>query len=318
MRAHETRLVDLRALRWAYLAPVVEAQVDYWRSRFSWDLAPAMGAVRQLLARRALVGYAAISAGRPAGYCYFMPRGRTATVGDLFVLRDSEVRGRIEQLLLEGTVNAAALQPGVERVQGQLLFLRALPSLRFALLGTLRTFSRELMLINDLGSASGRSPGHVGLQLSSWSGGDRDAAAELIAAAYRGHVDSLVNELYGSVEGARGLLRRLTARTGPARFFPPASVVARGPGEASLAGMTMGSMVGDRVGHVLQLCVSPAAQGRGLGSELLRRSLSAFSSAGCEAVSLTVTRSNRKALEFYERRGFASIASYPAFVWERL
>ncbi len=317
MRTHGPSLVDLRELRASDLAPVLEAQVAYWRSRFSWDIAPAMGAMRKMLDRRALVGRAVVSSGRPAGYCYFMPRGRIATVGDLFVLRDCDRRGRMQQRLLESTLSAAALQPGVERIQGQLLFLRTLPSLRFALLGELRSFSRELMLATDLGF-SGRRPCRGGLQLSRWSDRHREGAAELIASAYRGHVDSFVNELYGSVEGARSLLRRLTARTGPTWFFPPASAIARAPGEASLAGMTMGSMVGDRVGHVLQLCVSPAAQGRGLGSELLRHSLSAFASAGCEAVSLTVTRSNRKALEFYERRGFDSIASFPAFVWERI
>ena len=318
MRSPGPSLVDLRELRGADLLPVLEAQAAYWRARFWWDLGPAIGEMRKMLDRRTLPGRAVVCDGRPEGYCYFVPRGRTATVGDLFILRNGRERGGIERRLLESALNDAALQPGVKRVQGQLLSLRALPGLCPALLGTLRIFPRQLMLARGLGPAPGRGACLEGLRFSQWSERDGEGAAELIAEAYRGHVDAHVNELYGSVEGARNLVSRLTARTGPTWFFPPASVVARNSGKISLAGMAMGSLVGAGVGHVLQLCVAPAEQGRGLGSELLRRSLAAFARAGCGAVSLTVTRSNRKAVGFYERRGFRSIATFPAFVWERI
>ena len=316
--ARGTRLVDLRELRGTDLLPVLTEETAYWRSRFRWDLAPAMEAVRRMVDQRALGGWAAVSAGRPTGYCYFAASGGTATVGDLFVRRGGDDSRRTERMLLESTINTALLRPGVKRVQGQLVALTALPSLRLALAGTLRTFPRELLLSEDLGLSCARSPGPDGLQVCRWSDRHTQSAAELIAAAYRGHVDSFVNQLYGSAEGARTLLRQLTGGLGSTWFFPPASAVARASGKASLAGLTIGGMVGEKVGHVLQLCVAPQAQGRGLGSKLLRHAFRAFARAGCAAVTLTVTQSNRRALEFYERRGFDSIASFPAFVWERV
>jgi ribosomal protein S18 acetylase RimI-like enzyme len=50
---------------------------------------------------------------------------------------------------------------------------------------------------------------------------------------------------------------------------------------------------------------------------LLRRSLDAFARAGCKAASLTVTESNAVAVRLYKRNGFRSIASFPAFAWQR-
>ena len=76
-------------------------------------------------------------------------------------------------------------------------------------------------------------------------------------------------------------------------------------------------MVGARVGHVTQLCVAPEWHGFGIGSELLRRAVGGFRRTGCDAVSLTVTASNERAVQLYERAGFKTLASFPAFVWHR-
>jgi ribosomal-protein-alanine N-acetyltransferase len=71
------------------------------------------------------------------------------------------------------------------------------------------------------------------------------------------------------------------------------------------------------VGHITQICVDPEWQHRGVGYELLRRSLLALSGAGARRVSLTVTSSNASALNLYARVGFRHHTSFDAFVWEQ-
>jgi ribosomal protein S18 acetylase RimI-like enzyme len=53
-----------------------------------------------------------------------------------------------------------------------------------------------------------------------------------------------------------------------------------------------------------------------VGYELLRQSLAALRAAGCRRTSLTVTASNRDAIELYEGVGFTTIRKFSAYVWE--
>ena len=173
------------------------------------------------------------------------------------------------------------------------------------------------MLKSGLGVSAVAASQIDSMQFLPWADGHLMQASELVAASYQNHVDALINDDYASVPGARRALVQ-TTRHAPGRpFFAPAAIVAREPGSPALAGICLGSLVSDGVGHVAQLCVAPASRGRGLGSELLRQAIEAFAGAGCDAVSLTVTASNSRAVRLYERHGFRTIASFPAFVWQK-
>jgi ribosomal-protein-alanine N-acetyltransferase len=99
-------------------------------------------------------------------------------------------------------------------------------------------------------------------------------------------------------------------------FYRPAAVVAADHLSLRMAGICLGSLVHSEVGHITQIAVAPGMQGRGVGFEMLRRSVDAFQMHGCRAVSLTVTASNRAAVELYEQVGFRTIRQFHAFVWE--
>ena len=62
--------------------------------------------------------------------------------------------------------------------------------------------------------------------------------------------------------------------------------------------------------------VSPSVRGTGVGYELLRLSLAHLRRHGCRKVSLTVTASNREAVDLYERTGFRTLRKFTAHVWE--
>lgn len=55
---------------------------------------------------------------------------------------------------------------------------------------------------------------------------------------------------------------------------------------------------------VKDLCVDPAAQGRGIGAHLLRTAMATFAGRGLGEVSLKVEADNARAIRLYERCGF--------------
>ena len=274
-----------------------------------------MLAIQRLLDRRLLLGRALARNGCPVGYAYFVPQGPRAIVGDLFVQAGCEAHFACR--LLESTLDAACLHRGVSRVEGQLLCLDQIPSVSPVVRGTLRTFPRALMLKSGLDCSAAPASATRSFQFLPWAAGHLMGASELVAESYQGHVDAMINDDYASVTGARRAVVQATRHAPGRPFFAPAAVVAREPGSPALAGVCLGSLVSDTVGHIAQLCVAPASRGRGLGSDLLRQAIRAFAEAGCDAVSLTVTASNSGAVRLYERHGFRVIASFPAFVWQQ-
>ncbi len=68
--------------------------------------------------------------------------------------------------------------------------------------------------------------------------------------------------------------------------------------------------------HILNLCIHPDWQGRGLGRKLLQRLLGIARQHGAETAFLEVRESNRSALALYTRLGFVEVGRrrgyYPA------
>ena len=61
---------------------------------------------------------------------------------------------------------------------------------------------------------------------------------------------------------------------------------------------------GGRVGHIISICVDPDSWGRGIGSMLLERIEELFRDRNtCKSI-LEVRVSNRRAIDFYEKRGY--------------
>jgi len=145
---------------------------------------------------------------------------------------------------------------------------------------------------------------------------DQESAAYLIPEAYRGHIDSRINDQYDTVSGARRFLYNIVQYPGCGAFFRPASHVALNLDTGELAGLSLCSLVAQEVGHITQICVAPQYRGMGLGYELLRRSLVGLEQAGCRLATLTVTAANREAIVLYERVRFTTARKFRAFVWE--
>jgi ribosomal protein S18 acetylase RimI-like enzyme len=264
----------------------------------------------------ALNGYALFAGGRAVGYTYFVCEEHKGLIGDLYVL-GAFGGTHLENRLLSATLAAMMDVPSVTRIESQLMLMRAPFRSDLPYAGHLCVFGRNYMLAQLAGTRNlpvGKAAAR--LHVEGWSEHRHEDAARVIAAAYEGHVDSDINDQYRSLSGARRFLVNIIQYPGCGQFFQPASLLAFDKQSGKLAGMCLASLVAPDVGHITQVCVSPALRGTGVGYELIRRSLLALADSGCRRASLTVTSTNAKAVQLYERLGFQTRRKFAAHVWQ--
>ncbi len=294
---------------------VLNEQDSHWRRRYRWEFESSRTIIQRLLDSRRLHGYLLLAGSRAIGYCYFIPEDGKALVGDLF-LADAYRDAAAEKALLEPTLRAAALYPGVRRLEGQLLSLSSELTPQDLFSRALRLYSRLYMVREGLTVVDPPPPERSGMRIRPWAGDYLDATAELIAVAYQGHADSNINDQYRTLGGARRFLLNTTQHTGCGTFLPQASFAAWPKKRVRLSGVCLASRIAERSGHITQLCVAAADRDKGLGRELLGRSLRALRALGCDSVTLTVTADNAAAIRLYESFGFTIWRRFSAFVWE--
>jgi ribosomal protein S18 acetylase RimI-like enzyme len=154
------------------------------------------------------------------------------------------------------------------------------------------------------------------MYIEKWSDHYHDAASQLIAEAYAGHIDGRINDQYRTAAGARRFLHNIVQYPGCGAFYRPASYTAFEAVNGRLCGISLASLVAPETGHVTQICVSPSVRGTGIGHELLRQSLTTLRDMSCNSASLTVTTANEDAVLLYERVGFQTLRRFSAYVWE--
>jgi ribosomal protein S18 acetylase RimI-like enzyme len=272
--------------------------------------------VERFVGMQALNGYALRVGGKLVGYTYYLCEERKGLIGNLYVLSEHHTAEN-ENRLLAAVLRTLMATPNVHRVESQLLMLR--PGPRGTLPGSefLSVKSRYFMAI-PAERAARLKPGHAGstMLFAPWGDYHEEAAAGLIAESYAGHVDGTINDQYRSVAGARRFLSNIVHYPGCGTFYQPASYLALDLTRGRMWGMSLASLLAEGVGHITQICVAPAFQGKGIGYELLRRSLDSLVAAGCRKVSLTVTAANEGAVQLYERVGFDTVRTFSALVWD--
>ena len=328
-------LIDLRDLTVEHLTGVLEEETASWDAELDWDFRASADLVRRFIQLRSLNGFALTAGGAIAGYSYYVAEDGKGLIGD-FYMRAAFRAPERHVRLLQAVLDAVWRTPGTRRVEAQLMMLsaygpqllragdpapspeppeisqlhRVMPYARW-----FRAYPRQF-LEAPLASVRNLPSRETGIAFGPWAESWHDDAAQLIATAYRSHVDSSINDQYRSPQGARRFLTNIVQYPGCGAFFAPASFAGWDRKNRALCGVSLASLVAPDVGHITQICVVPQRQGHGIGYELLRRSLAALAAHGCRNVSLTVTSANQSALRLYRQMGFRLRREFSAYVWE--
>ncbi len=308
-------LVDLRSVSSVSLSKLLEEEAVVWRKDFSWDFRPSADLVRKFVDMRALTGCAVIRAGQAVGYSYYVCEDGKGLIGDLFV-SPSPTQTQDENILLNAILDALWHTPGVDRVETQLMMLRQPLARPVPYARWFSSHPRRFYEVDLSRMAPPRELGRVVLPIIPWTESRQEEAAELIAQSYAGHIDSQINDQYRSVAGARRFLLNIIQYPGCGSFFAPASFVSIDRYTQKACGLCLSSLVSERTGHITQLGVAPEHRGKGLGRQLLQKSLQALAAHGALRASLTVTSKNHEAIALYEDIGFRNQRDFAAYVWQ--
>ncbi len=307
-------IVDLRRLSARDLEPLLAEEARAWQQELEWDFDKSADLVRRFVDLRALNGYALVEDGDVIGYLYYVLEDGKGLIGDLYIREESRSVER-ENRLLDSALDAIMSNRPTRRIESQLMMLQHTPAGSRPRSDCLSVFERNFMRIDLCRAVLGEGRIRRPMYIERWSDHYQDGAAQLIAAAYSGHVDSRINDQYRSVLGARRFLYNIVQYPGCGAFYRPASYAAFEAG-GRLCGISLASLVAPECGHITQICVSPSVRGTGIGHALLRASLTTLREMGCRSASLTVTAANDDAVSLYKRVGFEIARRFSAHVWE--
>jgi len=308
-------VVDLRHLQARDLEPLLQEECAAWLDELDWDFSKSADLVRRFVDMRALSGSALMEHGSVTGYMYYVLEDDKGLIGDLYIRREFRDQ-EMEDVLMEAALGPMMAIPGVTRIEAQLMMIPHDPQRRQPREEHMSVYGRNFMRIDLAAAELGKGRVRHPVYFERWSDHYNPAAAQLIAEAYAGHTDSRINDQFRSVSGARKFLYNIVQYPGCGTFYRPASYAAFEPLDGRLCGVSLASMVAEGVGHITQICVSPAVRGTGIGHELLRQSLTTLREMGCRSATLTVTSSNEDAVALYQRVGFDTVRQFSAFVWE--
>jgi len=308
---------ELRHLSARELEPLLLEETVEWDQELDWDFSKSAELVRKFADMRALGGAALMDRGEVVGYGYSVLEDEKGLIGDVYVRpgwrrHDAEIR--LFRLMLDGLIAV----PQVRRIESQLMLVepevaKGLQRERFV-----RLFERVLMRYDFAAKFPPTRSRHLSrFRIEPWGEQFHEAASNVMAYSYHGHLDSQINDQYRTFDGAYKFLQNIVIYPGCGEFCRNGSLVATDLDTGWVSGVILTSFVSPEVAHITQLCVSPGVHGLGLGYELLRQAADALHAEGAARISLTVTSANTGALEMYRNCGFYELRRFFAYVWER-
>jgi ribosomal protein S18 acetylase RimI-like enzyme len=311
-------ILDLRHFSSADLRPLLDDEVHAWSQLLSWDYSGSAAMILRYVDAKILPGYAAVERGSIAGYSFFVYESSKGVIGDLFVSDGgrNEDPHQVEERLLTHVIETLQQSPGIHRIEAQLLtHPTGAVSQPFVEQGFERHARLFMVLpLNEPAQKTAMVPPEI--EIRRWSEQDYQAAASIITTAYKGHVDSLINDQYRSLSGSLRFLNNIVRFPGCGTFDPESSFVALQKSSRNVIGLILCSRVADDVGHVTQICVLPEYRLKGIGEGLLAATYANLRQRKFSMLSLTVTEANNRAVDLYLRLGFTTKRVFDAFVWE--
>jgi len=315
--------IDIRLFDSGSLGHLLDAEAQAWNLDLRWDYSSSRSLIAGCLDEKRIAGYVIKDHTGVSGYSFFFYEEGKGLIGSLFVEGPQE---RVEraQFLLRHVLETLLATPGITRIETQL------PHFSFESLEPLFTahahegFRRRFMLLSLARSRwSPYGPGvsqanHGALRnyrILPWERRHDTAVAQVIYSAYRDHIDSEINDQYGTLTGAGRLVESILKQRGCGEMLPKTSRVAVHLPSGKLAAALAVTAVRPRTAHIPQIAVAPEFQNQGLGSALLETAFQDLIQNRFEEVSLTVTDRNAGAVRLYEHLGFYTLRTFGAYTW---
>jgi ribosomal protein S18 acetylase RimI-like enzyme len=328
-------ILDLRHFSSADLRPLLEDEISMWGRMLAWDYSTSAEMILRYMDAKILPGYAAIERGSIFGYSFFVYEQSKGVIGDLYVRENTRANARgnghestgnasrnsgqreVEERLLTHVIETLQQSPGIHRIEAQLLAHNsgevAGPFLQ-------QGFSRHPRLFMNFDIEKHALAAlpllRAEFEIRPWSEQEYQSAAAVITAAYRGHLDSEINDQYRTLTGSLRFLNNIVRFPGCGTFDAQSSFVVFHRRTRTLVGLILCSLVRPDVGHITQVCVLPEYRSAGLGEVMMAASTKNLRGRGLRFISLTVTEANDRAIALYKRIGFESARVFDAFVWE--
>ncbi|HUM05413.1 MAG TPA: GNAT family N-acetyltransferase [Terriglobales bacterium] len=311
-------ILDLRHFSSADLRPLLEDEIALWARLLSWDYSGSAEMILRYLDSKILPGYAAIERGSVFGYSFFVYEQSKGVIGDLFVRDGGRTPDRrdVEERLLTHVIETLQQSPGIHRVEAQLLAHDTGEVVKPFLQQGFSRHPRVFMTLEVPNRAAPSPAMSTEFLIRPWSEQEYQAAAAVITAAYRGHVDADINDQYRTISGSLRFLNNIVRFPGCGVFDPQSSFLVFQKSTGTLIGLILCSHVRPDVGHITQVCVLPEYRSAGLGESLLAATTNNLRQRNFHSISLTVTEANSRAIALYKRIGFLSSRVFDAFVWE--
>jgi len=310
-------ILDLRHFSSVDLRPLLEDEIGVWSQLLSWDYSGSADMILRYVDAKILPGYAAIERGRIFGYSFFVYEGSKGVIGDLYADDSIPIHGdTVEHRLAVHVINTLQQSPGIQRIEAQLLPHESGVLSEPFLNEGFRQFPRLFMTLPLRNGARPQISQHAEFEFRRWVEQDFQPSAAVITTAYRGHIDSEINDQYRTLNGSLRFLNNIVRFPGCGIFDGNASFVALHKPTRSIAGLLLCSRVREDVGHITQVCVLPDHRGKKIGESLIGLCTQELRTRNFLGLSLTVTEANRKAVDLYRRLGFETRRRFDAFVWE--
>jgi ribosomal protein S18 acetylase RimI-like enzyme len=285
-----------------------------WMSDLCWDYSPVCQILLSFIKQKLLPGYVALHENNAVGYVYFLVNQAKGVIGAVYVSRNGQTQEAVEELL---SLSISSLKDGqnIKRIEAQIMpFNNVNLTPSFTQQGF--TYFPRHYLELDLNSHRIKAESSLIEEVIPWSSAYLDRAADMSLLSYRDQIDAEICEDYQTKAGCASYLRSLVENPGCGIFIPETSFMAL-DGRGFPCGFLVCSRISGGAAMIPQIAVHPSHQGKGVGNILMNCCFKRLKALGFRSVSLTVTKKNRRAFEWYQRLGFKIRKEFGAYIWQR-
>jgi ribosomal protein S18 acetylase RimI-like enzyme len=296
------------------LLPLMQEEEKSWMSDLCWDYSPVRQILISFIKQKLLPGYVAVNNEEAIGYTYFLVNQTKGIIGALYASRTSQSQEAVEELLTL-TISSLKESKTVRRVEAQIMPFNNL-NLTATFIQQGFTYYPRYFLDLDIRPYRKTGAARPLENVIPWSSAYIEQAAEMSLYSYRNQTDAEICEDYCTKRGCESYLRSLVDNPGCGIFMPETSFMALDK-QGFPIGFLICSRISEAAAMVPQIAVHPLHQGKGVGNVLMNLSFEQLKARGFRNVSLTVTKKNRRAFEWYQRLGFKIRKEFGAFVWQK-